>query len=136
MVFKNVLFSHPSHIERMKRQKQLRCTTCHSQIVQGAHMTVTDVECFICHFYKTKDQKEYVTGCPTCHFEARGDIKVNEQFTFNHKRYIARGITASVVIRRWSQVTAISRSLPVFSVITRGRSLRRSTRLSSSTRIT
>ena len=93
MVFKNVLFSHPSHIERMKRQKQLRCTTCHSQIVQGAHMTVTDVECFICHFYKTKDQKEYVTGCPTCHFEARGDIKVSEQFTFNHKRYIARGIT-------------------------------------------
>ena len=57
MVFKNVLFSHPRHIEQMRRQKQLRCTTCHSQIVQGAHMTVTDVECFICHFYKTKDQK-------------------------------------------------------------------------------
>jgi hypothetical protein len=92
MVFKNVLFSHPRHIEQMKRQKQLRCTTCHSQIVQGAHMTVTDVECFICHFYKTRDQKTYVTGCNTCHFEARGDIKVSEAFTFNHKRYIARGI--------------------------------------------
>jgi hypothetical protein len=92
MVFKNVLFSHPRHIEQMKRQKQLRCTTCHSQIVQGAHMTVTDVECFICHFYKTKDQTSYVTGCNTCHFEARGDIKVSEGFTFNHKRYIARGI--------------------------------------------
>jgi predicted CXXCH cytochrome family protein len=92
MVFKNVLFSHPRHIEQMKRQKQLRCTTCHSQIVQGAHMTVTDVECFICHFYKTKDQKAYITGCNTCHFEARGDIKVSEAFTFNHKTYVGRGI--------------------------------------------
>jgi hypothetical protein len=92
MVFKNVLFSHPRHIEQMRRQKQLRCTTCHSQIVQGAHMTVTDVECFICHFYKTKDQKGFATGCNTCHFEARGDIAVTPTFTFNHKRYIARGI--------------------------------------------
>jgi len=91
-VFKNVLFSHPRHIEQMRRQKQLRCTTCHSQIVQGAHMTVTDVECFICHFYKTKDQKEFITGCGTCHFEARGDIRVSEAFTFNHKLYIGRGI--------------------------------------------
>ncbi len=91
-VFKNVLFSHPRHIEQMRREKQLRCTTCHSQIVQGAHMTVTDVECFICHFYKTKDQKAFITGCGTCHFEARGDIRVNEAFTFNHKLYIGRGI--------------------------------------------
>jgi hypothetical protein len=92
MVFKNVLYSHPRHIEQMRRQKQLRCTTCHSQIVQGAHMTVTDVECFICHFYKTKDQSGFATGCRTCHFEARGDIAVSPAFTFNHKRYIARGI--------------------------------------------
>src|SRR5271169_502784 len=58
MVFKNVLFSHPRHIEQMRRQKQLRCTTCHSQIVQGAHMTVTDVDCFICHFHKGSGQTE------------------------------------------------------------------------------
>ena len=38
-------------------------------------MKVTDVECYICHFYKTKGQKEYVTGCGSCHFEARGDIR-------------------------------------------------------------
>ena len=96
IIFKNVAFSHPRHIEQMMRQKQLRCTTCHSQIVQGAHMIVTDVECFICHFYKTKDQKDYVTGCGSCHFEARGDIKVSPRFTFNHKRYVARGIKCNV----------------------------------------
>ena len=92
MVFKNVLFSHPSHIEQMRRHKQLRCTTCHSQIVQGAHMTVTDVECFICHFYKSGGQAGSTAECTTCHFEARGDIKVSPAFTFNHKKYISRGI--------------------------------------------
>jgi hypothetical protein len=92
IVFKNVVFNHSRHLEQMKRQKQLRCTTCHSQIVQGAHITVTDVECFICHFYKTKDQKEYITGCTSCHFEAKGDIKINDSFDFNHKLYISRNI--------------------------------------------
>ena len=92
LVFRNVVFNHSQHIEQMKRQKQLRCTTCHSQIVQGAHMIVTDVECFICHFYKSKEQKEYVTGCGSCHFEARGDIQVSPDFTFNHMLYIERGV--------------------------------------------
>jgi hypothetical protein len=96
ILFKNVAFSHSRHIEQMKRQKQLRCTTCHSQLVQGAHMIVTEVECFICHFYKTKDQKEYVTECGSCHFEARGDIKVSTGFIFNHKRYVSRGIKCDV----------------------------------------
>ncbi len=91
VVFKNVVFNHLHHLEEMKRQKKLRCTTCHSQIVQGAHITVTDVECFICHFYKTRDQKGYITGCTSCHYEPKGDIEINK-FTFNHKRYIKRGI--------------------------------------------
>jgi hypothetical protein len=91
IVFKNVVFNHLPHLEQMRRAKQLRCTTCHSQIVQGAHITVTDVECFICHFYKTKGQKEFTTGCTSCHYEPKGDIKV-AGFTFNHKRYIKRGI--------------------------------------------
>ena len=72
MVFKNVLFSHPRHIEQMRRQKQLRCTTCHSQIVQGAHMTVTDVECFICHFYKSDKGGSPPTGCRHLPFRGAG----------------------------------------------------------------
>jgi hypothetical protein len=90
IIFKNVVFSHKHHLETAKREKQLRCTTCHSQIVQGAHITVTDVECFICHFYKTKTQKAYTTGCTSCHFEAKGDINVGGS-TFNHKKYVKRG---------------------------------------------
>ena len=99
MVFKNVLFSHPSHIEQMRRQKQLRCTTCHSQIVQGAHMTVTDVECFICHFYKSRRPSPSQAGCTTCHFEARGDIKVVRPFTFNQRNTSPGASSASSAIR-------------------------------------
>jgi hypothetical protein len=95
LVFKNVIFNHLPHLEQMRRQKQLRCTTCHSQIVQGAHITVTDVECFICHFYKTKGQKAFTTDCTSCHYEPKGDIKV-AGFTFNHKRYIKRGIKCDI----------------------------------------
>lgn len=91
IAFKNVIFNHLQHMGQIKREKQLRCTTCHSQIVQGAHITVTEVNCFICHFYKTKGQKEFITGCTSCHFEAKGDIKV-DGFAFNHKKYIKRGV--------------------------------------------
>ena len=91
IVFKNVIFNHVQHLDKMKRDMQLRCTTCHSQIVQGAHITVTEENCFICHFQKGKGQKEYFTGCTSCHFEARGDIKI-DSFNFNHKKFVKRGV--------------------------------------------
>ncbi len=93
IVFKNVVFNHSNHLKELKREKKLRCTTCHSQIVQGTHMVVTDVECFICHFYKEKGQKELpaFSKCTACHFEAKGEIKIGD-FYFNHKNYMKRGI--------------------------------------------
>lgn len=91
IAFKNVIFNHVQHLDKMKRDMQLRCTTCHSQIVQGTHITVTEENCFICHFQKGKGEKEYFTGCTSCHFEARGDIKVGS-FNFNHKKFVKRGV--------------------------------------------
>ena len=91
IVFKNVIFNHVQHLDKLKRDMQLRCTTCHSQIVQGTHITVTEENCFICHFQKGKGQKDYFTGCNSCHFEARGDIKV-DSFNFNHKKFVKRGV--------------------------------------------
>jgi hypothetical protein len=91
IVFKNVIFNHVQHLDKLKREMQLRCTTCHSQIVQGTHITVTEENCFICHFQKGKGQKDYFTGCTSCHFEARGDIKV-DSFNFNHKKFVKRGV--------------------------------------------
>jgi nitrate/TMAO reductase-like tetraheme cytochrome c subunit len=52
--YKKVAFDHKIHFTDLKRGKQLRCTSCHSQIVQGEHITVTDSTCFICHFKESE----------------------------------------------------------------------------------
>ena len=61
------------------------------------------------------------TGCSTCHFEARGDIKVDKTFIFNHKRYIDRGIKCSRCHTNVVSGDGHIPDLPASSVITRGR---------------
>ncbi|MDK9699523.1 MAG: NapC/NirT family cytochrome c [bacterium] len=45
-----IKFNHTNHLSHEVRNKQLRCTSCHGQIVQGAHINVTESTCFLCHF--------------------------------------------------------------------------------------
>jgi nitrate/TMAO reductase-like tetraheme cytochrome c subunit len=61
-----IIFDHTPHLTEDRRGKNLRCTSCHSQIVQGSHMKVTEETCFLCHF---KDQKPgaKMTSCTFCH---------------------------------------------------------------------
>ncbi len=66
VTFKGVDFSHTTHLSTLRRSKKLRCTSCHSQIVQGEHMVVTESTCFICHFKKSEKTHE-VADCRKCH---------------------------------------------------------------------
>lgn len=97
MIYKNVTFPHGKHLGELRRGMKLRCTSCHAQLVQGAHLTVHETNCFICHFYKAspKGEEECIScaigGCKSCHIEPKGDIKV-KGWNFNHRKYIARGI--------------------------------------------
>ena len=95
MVFKNVAFNHPKHLETLRRGKRLRCSTCHDQIVQGAHLKVTEVDCFICHFYKAgsfgEEECLSCSECGSCHIQPKGDIPI-KGMSFNHKRYIDREV--------------------------------------------
>lgn len=95
MIFKNVAFDHGKHLEQLRRGKKLRCTTCHAQIVQGTHLTVTETDCFICHFYKAgvKGEKGCLScaRCGSCHVQPKGDLIV-KGVKFNHKKYIDRGV--------------------------------------------
>lgn len=61
-----VKFDHKPHMTKLRRNKKLRCTSCHSQIVQGEHISVTETTCFLCHF---KDQtiESPVDDCTWCH---------------------------------------------------------------------
>lgn len=70
VMFGKVKFDHRPHLTELRRGRQLRCTSCHSQIVQGDHMTVTPLTCVLCHF---KETKEHVSGrrtdeCELCHY--------------------------------------------------------------------
>jgi nitrate/TMAO reductase-like tetraheme cytochrome c subunit len=97
MIYKNVAFSHGKHLGELRRGMNLRCTSCHAQLVQGKHLTVHEINCFICHYYKAgpKGEEECIScaigGCTSCHVEPKGDIKV-KGWSFNHRKYIARGV--------------------------------------------
>jgi len=97
MVYKNVAFSHRKHLGELRREIQLRCTSCHAQLVQGVHLTVHETNCFICHYYKAGPKGEgeclscAVGSCTSCHFAPKGDIKI-DGWSFNHRKYIERGV--------------------------------------------
>ena len=97
MIYKNVAFSHGKHLEELRRGMKLRCTSCHAQIVQGAHLTVHEINCFICHYYKAgaKGEEDCIScpigGCTSCHIAPKGDINV-KGWNFNHRKYIDRGV--------------------------------------------
>ncbi len=92
---KNIIFDHAPHLKGLRRGKKLRCTSCHSQIVQGSHISVTESTCFLCHF------KHVGTGasskeCTKCHELPTVKIKVKKGddpvIPYDHKSVIERKI--------------------------------------------
>ena len=89
--FHGVPFDHRPHLTETRRGKNLRCTSCHSQIVQGPHMTVTTSTCFLCHF-KDGMLNEGLGTCTRCHqipekkFDLGGGVK------FSHELAYERGV--------------------------------------------
>jgi nitrate/TMAO reductase-like tetraheme cytochrome c subunit len=65
-LFGDVLFDHTAHLSGMRRGKALRCTSCHSQIVQGSHIAVTPSTCILCHF-KDQEPGAKLSNCLLCH---------------------------------------------------------------------
>jgi len=65
-VFQNILFDHAPHLAELRREKRLRCTSCHSQIVQGSHIAVTTSTCVLCHF-KDQSTNAGTAECTLCH---------------------------------------------------------------------
>lgn len=75
VIFKEgIIFHHKPHLTELRRGKELRCTSCHSQVVQGEHISVTETTCFLCHFKNTPEE-EPINDCTWCH-----DAPVNTKF--------------------------------------------------------
>jgi nitrate/TMAO reductase-like tetraheme cytochrome c subunit len=88
--FLGIHFDHQPHLVEVRRGLKLRCTSCHSQIVQGTHMTVTTSTCFLCHF-KDVTIGESISGCPACHPPPEATIEF-EGILFNHSEVVEREI--------------------------------------------
>jgi predicted CXXCH cytochrome family protein len=92
---RGVLFNHKHHLSELRRGKKLKCTSCHSQIVQGSHMQVTYATCFNCHFHKSDDPEhkfDKLAECRTCH---NLDNKSKEQLSsmkYNHTSVVQNKI--------------------------------------------
>lgn len=85
---RDIIFDHRPHLEEKRRGRQLRCTSCHSQIVVGTHIEVTEDTCFLCHFKGMTPREVLPIGqCPLCHRAPERDIKV-AGFTFSHKAFV------------------------------------------------
>ncbi len=86
-------FNHTPHLGELRRGKQLRCVSCHSQIVQGQHLVVTLDTCFTCHFKGVKHgrDEEVLGGCGSCHGAPVHDIRLPTG-VFNHKEFLDRKV--------------------------------------------
>ncbi|MFQ6082643.1 MAG: cytochrome c3 family protein [Candidatus Aminicenantia bacterium] len=85
-----IVFDHNQHWGIKKRGKELRCTSCHYQIVQGGHFAIDNRVCFLCHF-KGAGKGRAVTGCPSCHGTPTKIVK-HEGFSFSHESYLKIGV--------------------------------------------
>ncbi|MDA0322088.1 MAG: NapC/NirT family cytochrome c [Verrucomicrobia bacterium] len=64
-----IIFDHRPHLEGVRYGRQLRCVSCHSQIVVGKHIEVTWDTCYLCHLKGRKEGRniEPMGGCLACH---------------------------------------------------------------------
>ena len=88
-----IRFDHTPHLTEMRRGKQLRCVSCHSQIVQGQHLVVTLDTCYLCHMkgYEHGRNEQTLGGCQSCHTAPPQDIRISTGF-FNHANYAGKGV--------------------------------------------
>jgi len=87
-----VHFDHTPHLTQERRGRKLRCTSCHSQIVQGEHISITPTTCFLCHF-KNLDEEERaeLSACTKCHTPPVGEHAA-ERNVYDHSSVLADNI--------------------------------------------
>lgn len=88
-------FDHRPHLNDKRRGRQLRCTSCHSQMVMGKHIEVTYDTCVLCHFKGRGEGREMkpLAGCVGCHDVPSKKIKVGNM-TYDHGEFVSkRGVS-------------------------------------------
>lgn len=99
--YKKTVFEHKPHFREAREEITLRCTSCHSQIVQGEHIKVTESTCYLCHFAEGKREavsftsrtkrSVSISGCPSCH-EAPKEVVMIDNKEIVHEDFLKTGI--------------------------------------------
>ncbi len=91
---RGIKFDHRPHLTEQRRGRQLRCVSCHSQIVVGKHIEVTYDTCFLCHFREgRKGDEPPNVDCAKCHETPTQSFKVGNM-SYNHKDFVeSRGVS-------------------------------------------
>lgn len=86
-----VRFDHRPHITEVRRGRQLRCVSCHSQVVVGKHIEVTYDTCYLCHFKGRGEGAELkpLGGCLGCHSLPAKSFRIGNM-SYNHKDFVTK----------------------------------------------
>lgn len=90
---REIHFDHTPHLTEMRQGMKLRCTSCHSQMVIGSHVQVTESTCFLCHLHeKEKRSADSKLGkCNVCHGPPEKTIEA-AGFKAEHSDFVKRNI--------------------------------------------
>lgn len=102
--FGTIDFDHTPHLTESRRGRTLRCTSCHSQIVQGEHISVTSSTCFLCHFKNVREEgRAELAACTKCHNHLPTGQEAVIRGKFNHQTVIDEKINCQTCHQQmWS----------------------------------
>ena len=86
-----IKFDHRPHLIGVRRGRQLRCVSCHSQVMVGSHIEVTYDTCYLCHFKGKGEGRglKPVAGCLACHDLPAKTFQLGNM-RYNHKDFVQR----------------------------------------------
>lgn len=82
-----IRFRHDIHLREQPRGNEVNCVSCHGQVVEGQHISVTETTCLTCHFYGRGEQSVAVGDCRTCHLLPEGTVSSGQQ-ALDHRDYL------------------------------------------------
>ncbi len=84
-------FDHRPPLTEPRRGRQLRCVSCHSQVMIGRHLEVTLDTCYLCHFKGMKDSRklEPIGGCTSCHTLPEKEFTLGN-IKYKHKDFVTK----------------------------------------------
>lgn len=88
---KGIHFDHRPHLTETRRERKIRCVSCHSQIVVGNHVEVTYSSCYLCHFRNQKIDgvTKPIGGCLGCHDLPSKSFQVSNM-SYNHQDFVTK----------------------------------------------